>query len=157
MTEKNDDIEITHSELTIGNSLKSAREAKNISISEVASHLMLTKDTITALEKEQWDALHGRAYARGYLLSYVRFLGIPEQETLAAFNISYGAPETFATKKISQKRSFPIMPIIFLVIVVLMTAFAYEHWRNTAPVDTDETNGEELTQQQNDTIPLIDN
>ncbi len=174
MTEATDNIEISHAELTIGDSLKSAREEKNISISEVATHLMLTKETISALESEHWDQLHGRAYARGYVLSYVRFLGLPEQEALSSFNASYTAPEVSTTKVVNEKRAFPFMPLLFLALVVLMTWFAYEHWRKSTSIDenqqlsTEQENinlsqldiadmQSELTSQQNDTLPLIDN
>ena len=90
MTEtENDDNVVADTVLTVGQQLKQAREAKKITISEVAAQLRLTKDSIIYLEKNQWDKLHGRAYARGYLSSYVNFLALPKDELLAAFNIEY--------------------------------------------------------------------
>jgi len=76
--------------------------------------------------------LHGRAYARGYFLSYVKFLGLPEHEMLTAFNHDYTTTETTSTapKMFEQKGSpFPWMQIILVIAVATATWFAYQQWQ----------------------------
>ena len=55
----------------IGHRLQQARERKKLTIAEAASQLRFTRATVIHLEQEEWDKLHSRTYARGYLLNYV--------------------------------------------------------------------------------------
>ena len=89
MTNVNDNEIIIEKNLTLGKRLCQAREAKKLTIADIASELRLSKQTIELIENERWSELHGRAYARGYFTNYVKYLGLPEDEFLAAFNIEY--------------------------------------------------------------------
>lgn len=62
-----------------GKQLKSAREALNLSLQEVASRLNLSTRFISALEEEDLKQCGlPLTYLRGYLRSYSRLLNIPE-------------------------------------------------------------------------------
>jgi cytoskeleton protein RodZ len=129
-----DDIVFQEPMTSVGEQLKSVREEKKLTVGEIAAQLRLTQETIINLETEQWDKLPGRAYARGYFLSYVRFLGLPEQDMLTAFNLDYKASDTGSTSPRMfepQKASFPWLQIALVVVVISITWFAYQQWQQS--------------------------
>ena len=115
---------------TVGEQLKSAREAKNYTIAEVAAQLRLTREVIRYLETGNWDELHGRAYARGYFVSYVDFLGLDQDELLVEFNAQYKrSPDPVRAAnphQIYEKRRYSLLPFIILALVLLLLWFAFE-------------------------------
>jgi len=119
-----------------GKILQEAREAKKLSIAEVSAQIRLVRTNIQALETGQWDQLHGRAYARGYFTSYVKFLELPEEDMLAMFNREY---EMSATEKPSlnnialvvEKKEFPWLKSIFIIIFFVISLFAYLQWQQS--------------------------
>ncbi len=127
----------------VGYRLQQARERKKLSIAETASQLHFTRATVVHLEQEEWDKLHSRIYARGYLLSYVKFLGLPSDEMLSAFNAQYGETERpshlLVSKTLPLEKPFPWMSSFLIVMVLIIAALAYQYWPQQ---------GFELTQQQ---------
>lgn len=72
--------------------LREAREARGLSISEVAQHLKFTPKQIEAMEAGALDHLPGAAFARGFVRNYARFLQLDPQTFLASMG---AAPTTF--------------------------------------------------------------
>ncbi|HET8807778.1 MAG TPA: RodZ domain-containing protein [Methylophaga sp.] len=126
----------------VGYRLQQARERKKLSIADTASQLRFTRATVVHLEQEEWDKLHSRIYARGYLLSYVKFLGLPTDEMLSAFNAQYGETERpshlLVSKTLPLEKPFPWMSSFLIIIVLIIAAVAYQYWPQQ---------GFELTQQ----------
>lgn len=134
----------------IGDRLRLAREAKKFSIAEVAAQLRFTKDTILYLENLQWDKLHGRAYARGYFSSYIKFLDLPQNEMLSAFNIEYKSTPSDLMQpqfNLTKKKSFPWMPVLFIAIAIVITGFAYLQWQQSQTRVLDEASQDSAWQQ----------
>jgi cytoskeleton protein RodZ len=132
MTDKDEVIVIDEKPSThAGLSLKQAREGKQLSVSEVASELRLSRDAIENLESQQWDKLYGRAYARGYFLNYVRFLGLDEAQMIAAFDDEYVSeePQQKLSHVVTDTRQVPWLGIILIVSALLITWFAYQQWQ----------------------------
>jgi cytoskeleton protein RodZ len=61
----------------LGLRLRNAREGKRWSREAVAQQLKLPVAVVEAIEKEDWARLGPPIYARSYLSSYVRLLGLP--------------------------------------------------------------------------------
>jgi cytoskeleton protein RodZ len=61
----------------LGLRLRNAREGKHWTREAVAQQLKLPTAVIEAIEKEDWARLGAPVYARSYLGSYVRLLGLP--------------------------------------------------------------------------------
>jgi cytoskeleton protein RodZ len=142
MTDKEEAIKIdaTLQEPNVGQRLREARESKNYSIAEVAAQLRLTKETVTALEQQQWEKLHGRAYARGYFASYVKFLGLDEDVMLVAFNYDYRSKEPHLEQVSFNQKSnkrFPWMAVFFISLALGITWFAYQQWQQNKGVAGD--------------------
>ena len=133
MTATNDDENaVVASTPGIGYRLQQARERKKLTIAEVASQLRFTRATVIHLEQEEWDKLHSRTYARGYLLNYVKFLGLPSDDMLSMFNAVYGDAERptnlLVTKTLPDDRAFPWVSSLLIVIVLIIAAVAYQYW-----------------------------
>ena len=61
----------------IGEKLRSAREAKSMSLVEVARRLNLETEVVEGLENNSYESLPETAYVRGYLLAYLRLMELP--------------------------------------------------------------------------------
>lgn len=59
------------------------REALQMGVQEAARQLRFSPRQLEAIERGDWDALPGRAFARGALRSYARLLGVDPQPVLA--------------------------------------------------------------------------
>ncbi|HAO25481.1 MULTISPECIES: RodZ domain-containing protein [unclassified Methylophaga] len=136
MTESHtEEPSVVSSSVDVGKRLRDAREAKKISVTDAAAQLRVTRDAIVHLEEQNWDRLHGRTYARGYFLSYVKFLGLPQDEMLAGFNIEFSenesrSPSVAPIQQIKPAKSaFPWLPLILLIIVAVGAWFAYQQWQ----------------------------
>jgi len=60
----------------VGARLKAAREAAGLSLGDVADRLKLSIRQLEALESDNFDALPGPAFVRGFVRNYARFLSI---------------------------------------------------------------------------------
>lgn len=149
MNEEHENVTIVNTLPNIGERLRQAREAKKYSISEVSAELRLTQESILFLEEQQWEKLHGRAYAQGYFSAYVKFLDLPQEEMLALFSIEYKPkePEPELREQNEDRKSFSVF-IPVLIIIVLLVAFGLvsQQLNNVEPVADD------LKQQNMDTF-----
>ena len=107
MTETKQEINEQGDALGLGERLKQAREAKKLSLDEVATQLRIAEKWLDSIEKEAWAALPSRTYARGYFISYVRFIGLPEDTLLNLFNLQYAEPAK-AASTLNKKRSLSL-------------------------------------------------
>jgi len=133
MADVNDEEIQIETPLTIGERLRRAREAKQLSIPEVSSQIRLVRDNIESIEAGQWGDLHGRAYARGYLISYVKFLGLAEEEFVAAFNREYetSAPDVPLSNNVArlmENKNLPWFKTLLIVLLAGVAWFAYQQW-----------------------------
>ncbi len=60
----------------IGEQLRAARSARGLTIQDVQRELRIREKYLEALESEQFDDIPGLIYARGFLRSYARYLGL---------------------------------------------------------------------------------
>jgi cytoskeleton protein RodZ len=65
--------------------LKAAREARGLSLDEVANVLKLDLDKIEALEHDELGHIAAPVYAAGYLRAYAKLLNLPADEIVAEF------------------------------------------------------------------------
>lgn len=65
-----------------GATLQAAREARQLSVSEVADQLKLSSAVVTALEANDWDRLPAQVFVRGYIRAYARLMGLDDEELL---------------------------------------------------------------------------
>ncbi len=73
-----------------GARLKRAREARELTLQEVADTLNLTAKTVSLLESEAWSALPRPAFTRGYLRTFARLVGEDPDRILDAYTAAVG-------------------------------------------------------------------
>jgi len=70
---------------SIGERLKSAREAKKMTIKEVSQDTNISSMYVEALEKENFEIFPGETYLIGFLRSYADYLKLDSEIILAAY------------------------------------------------------------------------
>jgi cytoskeletal protein RodZ len=68
--------------LTLGEKLKQAREARGITISEVAEQTRISGLYLENIENNDYRGLPGGIFNKGFVKSYAKYVGVPEQEAL---------------------------------------------------------------------------
>jgi hypothetical protein len=63
-------------EPSIGQALRDARIARGVELSELEAATKIRLRYLRAIEDEDWDALPGAAYARGFIRTYAQFVGL---------------------------------------------------------------------------------
>jgi cytoskeleton protein RodZ len=69
-----------------GSELQAAREARGLSVHQLAVELHVSDAMINAMERGDYAALGEPVFVRGHLRNYARALGLPEAQVLAAYD-----------------------------------------------------------------------
>jgi cytoskeleton protein RodZ len=119
----------------VGQELAAAREARGLTLSDVAQQLKFMPRQLEALEQEQFEALPGATFTRGMVRSYARLLqldpdplvqriagriDIPDSNRLAA---RYNQPVPFTD---GARRSTFVYLAMSLGVLALVGGVAYE-------------------------------
>lgn len=70
---------------TPGTMLRSAREAAQLSVRDVAEQLNLVSSQVAALEDDRYDYFHAEIFCKGYMRAYGKLLGIAPEQLMAAY------------------------------------------------------------------------
>lgn len=73
-----------------GATLQAAREQKGLTIAEAATSLRLPEKILVHLEAGRFDKLPGDTFARGYIRSYARLLGLDANRLVLEYDRSQG-------------------------------------------------------------------
>ncbi|MCP9454905.1 MAG: DUF4115 domain-containing protein [Nitrospira sp.] len=76
---------------SIGEFFKQVREAKGLTIDEVSSKTRIRADFVRALEEGNFSKLPDQVFAKGFVRSYARSLGLDEEDAIQRFIKSAGA------------------------------------------------------------------
>jgi cytoskeleton protein RodZ len=123
--------------VTPGEMLRVAREALNISSREMADRLNWMPAYLIAVEENRFEALRGAAFARGYLRTYAKQVGIPESAVLAAFDALHAPELPAAEDRVEVKSALPMEKpgvgiALGLACAVLLIAGLW-WWQSAAP------------------------
>jgi cytoskeletal protein RodZ len=75
----------------IGTTLREARIGLGLELSDVQEVTKIGVRFLRALEAEDWDAIPGPAYVRGFLRTYAEFLNLDPDPLLAGLEVAEGA------------------------------------------------------------------
>lgn len=117
----------------IGERLRSAREARGLSLDEIEAATRIRRRFLEALEAEAFDQLPGGAYARGFLRTYASYLGLPAEDLVgmspdfhAGPIIASGSPvEVRITPAKPQSRARRIITGIAVLVAIGIVLLAY--------------------------------
>ncbi len=135
--------------LVPGKILRQTRENKQITPSDVAARLLISKQIVGDLENNDYSRIPAKVYAEGYLKAYAKFLQLPVDEVISQFRaLDYYQDEEIGakpkaelktnsknvfkdryfneavswTKKIAQKK---VLVGFGMLLIVLISAFLY--------------------------------
>jgi cytoskeleton protein RodZ len=94
----------------MGAALRSARTEKRISIERAAEELKIRHEFLMRMESDEFDFL-APAYARGFLRSYVRYLGLDEGPFLEQFDHVFGSQGIDASQIAAVDKDKPSRPV----------------------------------------------
>ena len=86
---------------SIGEFFRQVRETKGLTIDEVASKTRIRTDFVKALEDGNFAKLPDQVFARGFVRSYARSLGLDEDDAIQRFTQSAGA---YYDKQVERER-----------------------------------------------------
>lgn len=114
--------------------LKKAREQQGLSIAEVSDRLKISASCLSALESNDIDSLPGLAFARGYIRTYGRFLGLDADSLIRDFNSIYGTDARQPVRTINRVKpqahlGDPIIRISLVVFVLIMIGSSIWWWQ----------------------------
>jgi len=76
----------------IGATLREARNRRKVDLSEVEAAIKIRVRYLQAIENEEWDALPGGAYTRGFIRTYASFLGLDGERLADDYRRSTAPP-----------------------------------------------------------------
>lgn len=95
----------------IGEVLRSARRSQGRSIGDAAADTRVRESFLAALEQEEFTALGGDVYAKGFLKSYARWLGLDPEPLLARYRAEFERPDDTAHARPPAGFSDPMLPL----------------------------------------------
>ncbi|WP_437679450.1 helix-turn-helix domain-containing protein [Sorangium sp. So ce131] len=110
---------------SIGRYLRRTREARAMSVEEVARATRIPVISIERIEADHFDDLPGEVFVRGFLKAYARAVSLPMEEVLARYTasrrIALVTPLPIAAPaRRTQSRRFGVA-IAFVLLLILFT------------------------------------
>ena len=130
----------------LGEEFRSAREARGLSLSDVAERLHIRSVYLAAIEDEDWHVIGAPVYVRGFMRTYARFLGLDPEAAVARFSSTVPAgtpaassprPPTATEKRAAAEQSSPslaaILAIVVAIAAVLFVGYEFYQYRSGSP------------------------
>ena len=120
---------------SFGEQLRRAREAKGMSLDDVAGRTRIPIRHLQNIEREEWDALPAATYAVGFTRNYANAVGLDGAAMARALRDRIGgpshraaAPEYYAQ---ADPARVPPKSLVFGAIFLAVLVGAYLIWRST--------------------------
>jgi len=153
MTTETDEVQTGDTMPTVGEQLRSAREAKGVNLEEIASQTRIPRRHLESLEQSDWSRLPAPTYTIGFAKSYASAVGLDRTAIGDQLRAEMGgqradvatAAEVF--QPADPKRTMPRWLVLgaigaIVVLVVLMT------WLNKRSLEGDAPPAETATAEQ---------
>ncbi|MFQ1996656.1 cytoskeleton protein RodZ [Aeromonas sp. 601115] len=121
-----------------GQLLRNAREQLGWTREQVASRIHLRLTLIAAIESDTYDKHTSHTFIRGYLRTYAKLVGIPEETILAAYDKLGLTPpdnidmQSFSRRSRQQVNDSRLKVVTWLVILVLIALSVAWWWQSTS-------------------------
>ena len=121
-----------------GQLLRNAREQLGWTREQVASRIHLRLTLIAAIESDTYDKHTSHTFIRGYLRTYAKLVGIPEETILAAYDKLGLTPpdnidmQSFSRRSRQQANDSRLKVVTWLVILVLIALSVAWWWQSTS-------------------------
>src|SRR5262245_20345952 len=124
-----------------GITFKNAREAKGLSLEQVADKTKIGTRFLEAIEKQEFERLPGGIFSRGFVKAYAESLGLDANEILSNFDrmSNYRPPivadePTFNAPIKKDQPNISLYPIVVGVLVVLAIILYFATRRSTPSI-----------------------
>ena len=132
----------------LGEEFKSAREARGLSLSDVAERLHIRSVYLAAIEDEDWHVIGAPVYVRGFMRTYARFLGLDPEAAVARFSAvvppgtpaasspsrpAAAAPVERTPGETASPSLAAILAIALAVVAVIFVAYEFYQYRAGMP------------------------
>jgi len=118
--------------MSIGQTLRAAREKHSFSISYVASHTHLKEDIIVAIENDDHEQLSGPVFVKGYIRSYAKLLDLDVEPLIGDYSqanpVEYVTPEVKRLKKVRSSGADPVVIWSSVTVVALLVGLMTTWW-----------------------------
>ncbi|MDE2571944.1 MAG: helix-turn-helix domain-containing protein [bacterium] len=122
---------------SLGEQFRAAREARGVTLSEVAERIHIRSVYLQAIEEEDWPSIGAAVYVRGFLRTYARFLGLDPEGAVTEFSDLTGImpPATALEQSGAPARSGPSIWVWLagIVAVALLAIVGYSFWQLELP------------------------
>lgn len=121
-----------------GETLRLAREAKGLSMAEVARGLNMTESMLRNVEAGAFDKLNGHTFARGYVRAYAKYLGLDQEQLVLAFDRYTGTDASGSEVKTLGRLQEPVrvshnlMRSLSILVLVGGAGLTYLFWSQKA-------------------------
>jgi cytoskeletal protein RodZ len=85
--------------IRLGQLLHQQRLRKKLTLADVAKGTKIKEVFLAAIEKGEYHKLPSPAYAKGFVINYATFLGLPRSEVMALFR-----------REFDEKRAYKVLP-----------------------------------------------
>ncbi|HWB72656.1 MAG TPA: helix-turn-helix domain-containing protein [Egibacteraceae bacterium] len=114
----------------IGDTLRSARRQHGVSLADAAAETRVRESYLAALEEEEFEALGGDVYVKGFLRSYARYLGLDPEPLVVAYRRDFERehePAPLVTTPVApmsgpRQPGVAIVAGLAMVVVVVLAA-----------------------------------
>ncbi|GAC1032372.1 helix-turn-helix domain-containing protein [Pseudomonas sp. No.21] len=128
-----------------GETLRQARESKDLSLAEVARQLNLTEQALRQLEAGSFDQLPGHTFARGYIRAYAKLLGMDQARLVTDFDLYTGTDATgsnvHSLGRIEEpvRLSQSVLRFVSFAILLVLGVIGFLWWQDQAERRSGET------------------
>jgi cytoskeletal protein RodZ len=113
--------------MRFGESLRKERELRGITLEEISQHTKVHTRFLEAIENDDLSVLPAKAFAKGFLRSYARMVGLDEDLVITNFEYCHRTMQTKGDSENSQM--YPengshhrLMFLTLLLIIVVLVA-----------------------------------
>jgi cytoskeleton protein RodZ len=131
--------------VSVGQQLRAAREARGLTVADVAKAIKLGRRQVESIEADDWPSLPGTTIIRGFVRNYARLLELNPDLLMSALDslkmpqvsqlaLSVGSPVTMPQEGMVDRREYVrvISGLIVLVLAVLAYFFLPQDVLNSA-------------------------
>lgn len=116
---------------TAGSLLKEAREASNISLSDIAKKTRIREEYLAAIERDDYSQLPSGPFVRGFLRTFASEVGVNGDTVVATYRRDFGAQKDEGIipkgllNPIRRKMRFMVNPLLFGISIVALVVFVF--------------------------------
>ena len=121
--------------MKFGESLKQERELRGITLEEISQHTKVHVRFLEAIERDDLDVLPAKAFAKGFLRSYARMIGLDEEQVITNFEYCQHTLKTDHYTVSDKERFAPggryrlVFLTLFLIIIILVAIIIFYYYQ----------------------------